>query len=266
MKEIDVERFSAARLAVLSESVSDCGVGTLAEKTLHKILKYYFEPNPECREVPFRGIIADIKNGEGITEIQTKCLDRLVPKLERLLREERVTVVYPVIYEKSIAWLDKATGAITPPRRSPRRGRPSDALPELSHLLCFIDRPGFSVRLVFFNAEEFKCLDGYGKDRKRRASRIERIPTAIVGITELKCARDYRQLLPKELSDGFTAKEFNKATALRGRRAYFALKFLISLGIIERGENVGRAFTYNIIEEKNREQTADCTSSGRSEL
>ena len=75
-------RFFEARARVLSENpLSAAGIGTLSEKSLHRIFKLYLEPNEEYHEIPFMSSIADIKREEHIYEIQTHSTEKLLPKL-----------------------------------------------------------------------------------------------------------------------------------------------------------------------------------------
>ena len=55
--------FISARSKVLGEVsvLSASGIGTLAEKTLHRTLKLALEPDEAYHEIEFLGSIADIK-------------------------------------------------------------------------------------------------------------------------------------------------------------------------------------------------------------
>ena len=248
----DANRFSDALSRAESE-IADHGIGTLSERILHRALKYYFEPNSEYHEVEFLGSIADIKNPQGIIEIQTRSLSRLSKKLEKILPEERVTVVYPIAVERRMSWLDEESGETTPFRKVSRRGRASDALKELSLIADILLNENLTVVLVLLNTEEIKLKNGVGRDKKRGGERIARIPKQLVDIIELKSKRDYIRLIPSpillENPQDFTAKEFYRAAALRGRRSYYALKLLLDLGVLSR-EKRGREYIYKIIEEK----------------
>ncbi len=241
---IDNIRFSEARIKVLAESGERAGIGTLGEKLLHRTLKLYFEPRREHHEVEYLGSIADIKNEEGVTEIQTRSFERLVPKLLKFLPRTPVTIIYPIISEKRLFWLDKETGELTAPRKSPKHGKPSDALHELSRLADFVAHKALTVKLVFISVDEYKLLDGWDKTGKRGAGCIERIPREITYIVTLRTLKDYAALIPDSLGNSFTAKEFNRATALRGRRAYFSLKFLLDKGLLVRSMGEKRAYIY----------------------
>ena len=56
---MEQERFlEACRWAASRENIRQ-GIGTLGEKTLHSAVKYYFQPDPEKREVPVGPFVAD---------------------------------------------------------------------------------------------------------------------------------------------------------------------------------------------------------------
>jgi len=239
----DKERFDRARIRAISEMSGQGGIGTLAEKLLHRILKLYLEPDESLHEVKHLGSVADIKNREGITEVQTRALERLLPKLRKFLKEDKVTVVYPIVYEKRLTWLDKESGELIKPRKSPRRGGYPNALPELSKISELIGHENLTVRLVLLTVSEFKALDGWDKTKKRGATLLERIPTALNGTLDITSPSDLALLLPSSLGESFTAKEFERATTLCGRRAWFSLQLLLEKDVLSR-EKSGRAYIY----------------------
>ena len=129
------ERFEEA----ITAASHDGGIGTLGEKTLHAVLKYYIEPDPYFHEVSVGGKVADVYNEDGITEIQTRSLERLIKKLPPLLERANVRVVFPLPYRKWLAWVDPSTGEVSRRRRSPKTGRLYDSLYELAKLKKFME-------------------------------------------------------------------------------------------------------------------------------
>ena len=240
--------FAVAQRRALLDIEREGGIGTLSEKLMHKTLKLYIEPREHLHEVDFLGSVADIKNECGIFEIQTKNFAYLIPKLRKFLPECHVTVVYPVVGHKNILWVDKQTGCISDAHKTTRVGRVSDVLYEVSALTEFIPDDRLTVRVILLTAEEYKSLDGWDKSRKRGASRIDRIPTAIEKIVDLNTISDYISILPP-LGEKFTAKELYKALRLKGRRASYSLNFLMRIGAVKRVDKIGKAYIYEMEKE-----------------
>lgn len=83
---IDYDEFNIARKKILGTAHNDKGIGTLSEKTLHAVLKNYYEPDENKHEVAIDGYYADIFNDSGIIEIQTRQLNKLRDKLAVFLK------------------------------------------------------------------------------------------------------------------------------------------------------------------------------------
>ena len=245
---IDEKAFADAKARLLSLSEKQSGIGTLAEKSLHKILKLYYEPREEYHEIPFLSYVCDVKNENGIIEIQTGSFTPLIHKLTRFLQETRVIVVYPIIAEKYLIWVNKETGELTEPKKSPKKGKYSDALPQLSIISELLPCENLTVRLVLLSADEYKYLDGYGESRKKRATKIEKLPRRIIDEFEIKEVNDIKKLLPP-LENTFRSADFNKATGLKRRKAFFSLKFLERVGVIEKVGKDKNAFLYKLKDE-----------------
>ena len=236
--------FLLARLKVLNDSFDSDPASSFGEKDIHKTLKYYIDKDKSHHEIRLGEFIVDVMNENGIFEIQTRAFERLVPKLEKLLGKNQVTVVYPIIKEKKLYWLDTEELESRPPHKVPRKGKLSDALPEISKLERFIGNENFVLRIYVITADEHRFLDGYGKDKKRRATKFSIYPTDILETYELKSAEDYRILMPENLPERFTAKEFSSALQMKGRRAFFSLSFCMKMGFINRVGKQGNAYLY----------------------
>ena len=243
---IDDITFSRARYAALSESRDAAGgVGTLSEKMLHRILKYCYEPDPKKHEIAVLDSIADIKNEQGIVEIQTRSFDKLAPKLAKFLPYYRVNVVYPIVTEKIIRYVDKTDGSVTQPKKSPHRLRACDAAKELRQISSFIGDENLTVTLLFVKAEEYRLLDGWDKTKKKGATKLECLPIEILDEVILKTKEDYKILLPADLPTSFSAAEHARLIKRTLRSAYHSLRLLLELGLVTR-EKLGRAYLYSI--------------------
>ncbi len=229
---VDVAAFSDLRRSVLEDPHLRDGIGTYKEKKLHLILKDYFVRSESDREVPFRGFVCDGKEGDLITEIMTGSLYGMSDKLKAFLPDHRVNIVFPLITEKTVVWVDPDTGDMSRGRISPRRDGLARLLSETVYIAEHLASPNLTLTAVFIRAEEFRLLNGWGKDKKNGAEKLDRIPTEIVSVTEYHPCEDMALFLPAGLPERFTRNDVAKATRFSGRRLSGVMKALETTGVI----------------------------------
>ena len=93
---MDAERFERCRSSIVGSIRQGSGIGTYQEKTLHAVLKDYYAPAKDMQEISVGGYVADIFTGSEIMEIQTGSLAPMRKKLQSLLGQYPITVVYPI--------------------------------------------------------------------------------------------------------------------------------------------------------------------------
>lgn len=241
---MDKLKFNAARDKILNSPTKNTGIGTLGEKTLHAVLKEYFEPIEENQEVKIGKYVADIAGENGIIEIQTRNLYKLRQKLNVFLEYSNVTVVYPIAVKKYVRWLDLQTGQISERRKSPKKLTAFDSLAELYALREFVKNPKFSVCLCLYEGEDIRLLNGSSQNKKRGSTRYDRIPQEITDEIWLETPHDYKiftQILPDE---EFTVKDFSLYTKIPQKKACAAINLLTSVGVVEKSGKRGRFVTY----------------------
>lgn len=228
------------------------GIGTLAEKTLHAALKFYYEPHSSCHEIPVGGYVADILGEDGIIEIQTRGFGRLREKLAAFLPACRVTVVYPLPWKKRLCWLDGTTGEVLSRRRSPKVASVYEAFGELMRMVPMLTAPGLTIRILPLEIEEIRVRNPQKGRRPRRLRKDwvleDRIPLSAGEEVVLECPADYIQFVPVELSDGFTVKAFAKAAAIPERLASITVSVLYRIGVLRRCGKEGNAYRYAVVE------------------
>ena len=258
MRPFDPAAFLAARDAVLAGERETGGIGTLAEKTLHATLKAYLEPVPEFREQKLGRYVADIFNEEGIIEIQTRSLASLRPKLRAFCEVARVTLVHPVIRRKWVQWVDPEDGSLSEKHRSPKIGTYYDAFWELLFIRDCLTLPNLTFCFLLVDVEDLRFLDGYGKDRKRRSTRMDRIPVELVAQVTVQTPEDWRQFLPDLPEPVFTRKIFAKTIRQPLKRAGVVIQVLEAVSVLERAGNRGREYLYRVREpDENEGQNTD---------
>ncbi len=240
---MDREAFDRAIREIVYEERERYGIGTLSEKTVHAVVKHYMEPNADYHEVPLEGFVADIFRDETVTEIQTANFNKLRRKLERFLPLYPVTIVYPVPATKWVIWVDPETGLEVSKRKSPKKGSPYQAFRELYRIKPFLAHPNLRVLFLFIDMEETKLLDGWSRDKKRGATKHDRIPVGLVDEMLLERVEDYRMMIPPELSN-FTTREYAKSTKIPLAHAQTALNIFYSLEVVERVGKQGNSYFF----------------------
>ena len=240
-------RFASAVEAASGVLRGANGIGSLGEKTLHLTLKYFYAPDPAEHERPVRGYVADVFGEQGIVEVQTAHVERLADKLAAFLPVSEVRVVCPIPVKKWLIWLDPVSGTMSERKRSPGVERVLAAVGELYGLRGLLLHPALTVEIACLEVEEYRLLDGYGTDRKKRATRYEKIPLSLRELIPLRTPADYAALLPEGLPETFTVKEFAAKAHLRGRDAGKALHVLADVGVVRRAGQSGRAFLYTLV-------------------
>ena len=246
---MDREAFEQAKLKVLLKQHDPHGFGTLQEKTVHAVMKLYYEPDEDCHEVPIEGYIADIYTGERIIEIQNGNFNKLRPKLEVFLPLYPVTVVLPIPHHKWVVWMDEETGELSERHKSPVTGSAYSAFPELYRIKSYLGHPNLSFAFPLVDMDEYRLLNGWSRNRKRGSSRYDRMPLALFDEVCIERTEDFLQLVPYELEDPFTVREFAQAAHIRRDLAGDVLPLLVYLGLLVRNGKRGREYLYETAEE-----------------
>lgn len=245
----DKKAFEAAKRKIIGIDRQRLGIGTLSEKTVHAILKNYYEPDEDRHEIPIKNYVADIYADGEIIEIQTRQFDKMRGKLSAFLPLYPVTIVYPIPHEKWIIWIDEESGTLSKKRKSPLKGNPYAIFPELYKIKMFLKDPNLRFRLAFLDMEEYKLLNGWSKDRKKGASRYDRIPTELVREMEITCPQDFLQFVPFELEEPFTSKDFAKAAHISLSLAQTTLNILYHMETVARVGKKGQLYLYEARED-----------------
>ena len=240
---MEEQRFLLACDRVVGKEYERGTVGLLSEKTMHAVLKEYFEADRAFHEIKVGAFYADILRENEITEIQTRSLCNLRKKLDAFLKDYTVTVVYPVAYEKNLIWLDRESGEVSDKRRVGRKGSFFDAGRELWYLSDYLLHPNLKIRLLLINLDEYRLLNKKG-GKKRGTLRYDRIPLALVGELLLEERESFYALLPEKLPSPFTAKQFRKAVKGGPRTAPALLSVLMRVGVVQRVGKDGNAYLY----------------------
>ncbi|WP_310603690.1 hypothetical protein, partial [Anaerosporobacter sp.] len=204
----------------------------------------YYEPDSRKQEIKIGAKVADILNESGVIEIQTRQFNKLRGKLATFLPEHSVTIVYPIAYNKWLCWIDETTGEVTPRRKSPKKGKPHQAFIELYKIKEYLNNPNFHLKIVMVDIEEYRFLNGWSKDKKKGSSCSDRIPIGLQEVIAINSVSDYSRLLPDELPEQFTTKDYARIAKVPIGLAQVALHVMCSVGAINLVGKQGRLKLY----------------------
>lgn len=244
--EIINEEFHKVRDRIVGIQRERYGIGTLAEKTMHNILKNYYSKGEDYQEIPVNEFVADIYMDGHIIEIQTGNFNKLRRKLDSFLPEYKVTIVYPLVYTRYLTYIDKETGAMSPKRKSTRKDTYYTAFKELYKIKMYLNHPNLSIKLVMLEADEYKLESGNSRSKRRRAEKYDIVPRELIDEMHITRPEDFIQLIPVELEDEFTAKDFSKAAKIHISYGQLILNVFNYLGIVNRVGKSGNSYVYEV--------------------
>lgn len=228
------------------------GIGTMSEKSVHAVLKNYFEPHMDSQEQQIGGYVADIVGEDGIIEIQTGNFSHLRDKLAAFLPCAKVTVVYPVYVKKRIITIDGETGEVKSRRTSPLKETPYDFFKEVFPIAEFMRDRNLSFVLMLIECDEYRippeCI-GRKKNRRGRLSVMDRMPTALADEIRIDSPADWERLVPCFYEKDFTTADLAECAGIPRSDAQVALSALFRGGILERTGKKGGAYTYKYVSE-----------------
>lgn len=183
-------------------------IGSINESSLHKELKLHYAKKGFIPEEKVLGFVVDLKKDDKIIEIQTGNFSSLRKKLNLLLPEHQICVVYPIALEKWIVRLSEE-GEVLSKRRSPKKGEYVQVFNELVYLTDLLLHPHLMLELVLINEEEIRLEDGKGSWRRKGVSIKDHNLLEIKEKQRLTTVNDYLSFLPKDLPEVFTNKDIS---------------------------------------------------------
>lgn len=213
-------------------------IGLLNEKPLHASLKDWISvPGDRLEEKVGRHVIDIVRDGL-LIEVQTRSLGKLRGKIGKLLKTNRVRLVYPIALEK---WIVKPGRSR---RKSPKRGKVEDVFFEMVSIPQFIPHPNFSLEVLMIREEERRRHEAGRAWRRRGWVTEERRLIEVVDSISFDEPDDWIGLLPEKLEMPFTVKDLKDAKGFSSHLAQKMAYTLRKAGLIKLCGKRGRAHLY----------------------
>jgi hypothetical protein len=209
-------------------------IGTLNEKPLHEALKRWYAQPGDLFEVPVDGFFVDIVRGDLLIEIQTKNFSSIKRKLEKLVINHPLRLVYPIPREKWIIKLNLSDDGNLPVsrRKSPRRGTYEEVFYELVRLPGLLDNPNFSLELLLIEEEEVRRFDGVRGWRRKGWVTDERKLLRVTDRRLLNTPADMHDFIPATLNEPFSVADLAIAIDINKKLAQKMVYCLREMGCV----------------------------------
>lgn len=227
-------------------------IGTLNEGSLHHELKKYYANKETLEtgvtadfEVPLEGFVVDIVlSDHRIVEIQTGSFGAMKRKMQRLLDNHQMTLVYPIAVNRRLVRVTE-DGEVS--RRSPKHGSPYDVFSELVYIPTVLDHPNLRLDLVMIEDEQRLVFDGKRGRRRKGWVVASRCLSKIVETMSFNSMSGLFNLFKETLPEEFTTADLARVMSSRrtvGQQAAYCLK---AAGVIEVRGKRGNSLLYQCI-------------------
>jgi hypothetical protein len=221
-------------------------IGLLNEKSLHASLKVWYAQPGDQLEVPVDGFVIDIVRDGLLLEIQTGNFSSIKSKLRELVRSHQVRLIYPIAQEKWIVKQPKDNGDKITRRKSPKIGRVEDLFREMVRIPDLILNPNFSLEVLLIKEEEERRYKTKGRRRRKGWATEERRLLEVIDKRLFENAADLQALLPGNIGESFTTKDFVDTMGIRIQLAQKMAFCLRGASVIELIGKQGRYKLYGV--------------------
>jgi len=234
------------------------GIGTLKEKSLHAGLKVWYSQPGDHLETRVDGYVIDIRRDDLLIEIQTANFSSIKKKLNRLLKNRKVHLVYPLTCLKWIVRLEEDGGLPLGRRKSPKKGRLETLFTELVRIPHLVAHPNFSLEVLMITEEEIRCP---GKVFTRSVRRrhgwalLDRKLLEVIDRVVLKAPGDFLEMLPAGLPELFTTAHIAEKGSMPVWLARKMAYCLREMGVIQVCGKSGNAILYRAPNPMDREES-----------
>ncbi|MEJ2242087.1 MAG: hypothetical protein P8Y18_08095 [Candidatus Bathyarchaeota archaeon] len=196
----------------------------MTEYSLHSEVKDIYSTSGDELEVKVNdGFVIDVLKEDMLIEIQTKNFSAIKSKLDKLVINNKVKLVYPIAKQKWILYVT-SFGEVFKRRKSPKKGKILDLFYELVHISDLFKNNNFSFEVLFIEEEEFRCNDGQGSWRRKGVSIKDRKLLSVLDKIVFENKQDFLRFLPFKINQVFTnkllAKKLNVSVNLAQKITY----------------------------------------------
>lgn len=230
------------------------GIGVLREGPLHAAVKALLAGPGDRLEVPVGRYVIDIVRADGeLVEVQTGGFGALGTKLDALLDEHRIRVVYPVAARRRIVRVDEH-GQVLGSRRSPAHATAVAVFDKLVAFPSLLTHPNLTIEVLLLLEDHIRRPQPTTK-RGRTRDPGERRLVEVLDRVELRTPQDVLAALPALPPEPFSTRELAALLGCSTLLAQRTLYCLRMIGIVEPAGKRGRAPLVRTTQDPQRPQS-----------
>ncbi len=212
----------------------------MREGPLHAAVKAALAEPGDRLEVPVGRFVIDLVRGDGeLVEVQTGGFGALGKKLDALLDEHRIRIVYPVAAERRIVRVDEH-GQVLGVRRSPKRATAVAVFDKLVAFPSLLTHPNLTIEVLLLREDHIRRSQP-ATVRGRTRDPGERRMVDVLDQVVLRTPQDILAVLPALPVEPFTTSELAdllRCSTLLAQRTLYCLR---TIGIVEPAGKRGHA-------------------------
>ncbi|PPR78663.1 MAG: hypothetical protein CFH01_00864 [Alphaproteobacteria bacterium MarineAlpha2_Bin1] len=217
-------------------------IGTLNEGSLHSFLKDYYSSENSKVEVSVGKYVVDIISNGTIYEIQTGSFSGLSNKIQSLIEEYSLVLVYPIAACSIIAkQISKNNKKETILRKSPKKGDFLNIINELIYIPKLINHPRFSIEVVLIEERVNKIYDKNIRRNRGGWRTINRELLSIIDTKHIHSTQDLLDIISIDLPSSFDTTQLSiimkKPLSFTQKLAYCLCKANVTKVIGKKGNS-----------------------------
>ena len=212
----------------------------LGEGPLHAAVKALLAEPGDRFEVPVGRFVIDVVRSDGeLVEVQTGGFGPLGAKLDALLDEHRMRIVYPVAAERRIVRVDEH-GEVLAARRSPKRATAVAVFDKLVAFPSLLTHPNLTIEVLLLREDHIRGPQPLTTRRRTRDPGERRLVDVLDRVT-LRTTEDILAVLPALPGEPFSTRELAAVLGCGTLLAQRTLYCLRAIGVVEPAGKRGRA-------------------------
>ncbi|MET0770089.1 MAG: hypothetical protein ABW081_09255 [Solirubrobacteraceae bacterium] len=215
-------------------------IGVLGEGPLHAAVKALLAEPGDRLEVPVGRFVIDLVRADGeLVEVQTGGFGALGAKLDALLDEHRMRIVYPVAAERRIVRVDEH-GEVLGARRSPKRATAVAVFDKLVSFPSLLTHPNLTIEVLLLSEDHIRGPAPTTTRRRTRDPGQRRLVDVLDRVT-LRTTGDILAVLPALPPEPFSTSELATVLGCGTVLAQRTVYCLRAIGIVQPAGKRGRA-------------------------